>query len=637
MFHQKNPALEDLSKVQKRIRSDALRKYRELMLSLCKAHVDVPGCAEIRQALLDGNYAHLLDVADDMVSQKYDTAALHYAVHQLASCIRKFPFPPDLAKTDPKGKATTTFFAAEHHCKRVNQRLCARRRVFRRAAPYENEIDQARKWVAYVIGDSPDMASVYENCGFGPGASLGVHGDATNVGRKLLASRWSVTPGAYHYGFVSVINHRHFRSLLSGYDEGGFVTGLGIVHESARYDEKILVVKHNKIQFVPKTARTFRGIATEPLLNGFLQKGVDITMRIRLKRIGIDLSRQEPNAEFARLGSLDDSDNGFVTIDLRGASDGVSIELVRELLPPAWFELLNKLRSREYELDGKVHRFHKFCSMGNGFCFPLETLVFAAACRAVGAGRPGIDFRVYGDDIVVRKKYAADLIALLCYWGFSTNNEKTFLNGPFRESCGSDYFGGEDVRPFILDDPFDSVENIFKYLNLTGANPLWRKFFAPVRHLVLRWLPDRWRLYRPYPGDVDSGIDPYDGDEHLFCPSCRFGRPLNDEIHVSVVGDTWVRRKTRVYGPYTWIWRELAHRAVTDKGLREDASYQDALMFAALAGNASEAPFTLRRTTRTKVVEKHHPGATSQWTPADLSEEFFREVGPRRPSEMFIR
>lgn len=635
MSHQKNPALEDLSKVQKRFRSDAHRKYRELMLSLCKAHADVPGCAELRQCLLDEDYARLLDVADEMVSQQYETAALHYAVHQLASCIRKFPFSPDLAKTDPEGKATTTFLASEHRCRRINQRLVARRRVSRRAAPYENEIDQARRWIAYVLGDSPDMASIYENCGFGPGASIGVHGDATNAGRKLLVQQWSVSPGAYHYGFVSILNHRHFRSHLCGFDGGGFASGLGVAHERVRYDKRIVVVKHNKIQFVPKTARTFRGIATEPLLNGFLQKGVDITMRIRLKRIGLDLSKQEPNAELARLGSIDDSDDGFVTIDLRGASDGLSIELIRELLPPEWFRLLNQLRSREYELKGSVHRFHKFCSMGNGFCFPLETLVFAAACRAVGAGRPGIDFRVYGDDIVVRKKYAADLIALLCYLGFSTNKEKTFLQGPFRESCGSDYFGGEDVRPFILDDAFDSVENVYKYLNLTGANPLWREFFAPARQLVLRWLPERWRLFRPYPGEVDSGIDLYDGDEHLSCPSCRFGKPLNDEVHVSIVGDTWQRRTTRVYGPYTWIWKELEHRACPDSGMREDAFYQEALMFAALAGYASHAPFTHRRKTRTKVVEKHHPGATSQWTPADLpGVKPWLRVGSRKPRDM---
>ena len=633
MTRHKDQELLDLSKAQRSMQGRGLHKLRELLLVLCKAHADIEFVPTLRALVIQSNWAAVLDYADVLTSQKYGDAELHFCAHQFASLIRKYPFPPSLAGTDPKGTALAKFFASEHRCKRINQRFAARRRVSRRAAPREYALHAMRKWIAYVLGDAPNMDVVYENCGFGPGASLGIHGNATNFARKILADSWTVTPGAYHLGFVSVLNHVHLRSLLAP-SCNGFASGLGIAVERLTYDAKVTVVRHNNIQFVPKTARTFRSIATEPLLNGFLQKGIDILMRLCLKRIGIDLQKQEPNAEMALLGSLDDSEEGFVTIDLSAASDSVARELVRELLPPDWYVLLDRARSREFQLDGQVHTYHKFCSMGNGFCFPLETLIFAAACHAVGAGTPGKDFRVYGDDIVVRKKYAAPVIELLNYLGFKTNREKTFTEGPFRESCGKDYFNGVDVRPYILDEALESIESLYKILNSTNGNERWQRFFQSVRPVLLRWVPAQFRYFRPYPGEVDTGIDASNCDEYLTCPTCEFKRPLRKEDVVTVIGDTWRRRSTRLYGPATWVWKELSHVPVRDSGARRHDEYYLALMYGAMAGVSSHLPFTIRRQVDTKVVEKHHPGATSQWLPAQFVDRDLR-AGFRDPALAF--
>lgn len=241
---------------------------------------------------------------------------------------------------------------------------------------------------------------------------------------------------------------------------------------SDKFRERVRLVEHNKITFVPKTAKTHRSIAVEPLVNGYVQKGIDQVMRKRLRRIGIDLSDQSGNSEYARLGSLDNSDQSFVTIDLSMASDSLATEVVRQLVPAAWFELLNALRSKSFLLDDVEYKFEKFCSMGNGFCFPLQTLIFTAACKAVGAGVPGLDFKVYGDDIIVRRCHAEPVIRLLGELGFKTNTDKTFITGPFRESCGRDWFSGEDVRPFILDFRLDSVEALIKFHNLSVETSL---------------------------------------------------------------------------------------------------------------------------------------------------------------------
>jgi hypothetical protein len=96
----------------------------------------------------------------------------------------------------------------------------------------------------------------------------------------------------------------------------------------------------------------------------------------------------------------------------------------------------------------------KFSAMGNGYTFELETAIFLAICNAVYVTRgytPHVSKNVFvfGDDIIVETELAADVIAALRFFGFKPNEKKTFLSGPFRESCGGDYFEGVDVRPYF--------------------------------------------------------------------------------------------------------------------------------------------------------------------------------------------
>jgi len=60
---------------------------------------------------------------------------------------------------------------------------------------------------------------------------------------------------------------------------------------------------------------------------------------------------------------------------------------------------------------------------------------------------PG-NFGVFGDDIIVVKDAYNPMIRLLTYLGFRVNVEKSFGpdDGPFRESCGSDWYDGVNVR-----------------------------------------------------------------------------------------------------------------------------------------------------------------------------------------------
>jgi hypothetical protein len=224
------------------------------------------------------------------------------------------------------------------------------------------------------------------------------------------------------------------------------------------------VVEGSRITTVPKTAKIDRVIAVEPCMNMFIQKGIGKLIRLRLKRVGIDLDDQTLNQRMAASAFKDE----LATIDLKAASDSISLELVRSLLPPDWFQAMCLCRSEVGILpSGVKHRFAKISSMGNGFTFELESLIFWALCRSVQQLSGGADHRlgVYGDDLIIGRAHAHELIKILGYCGFDCNPEKTFLDGSFFESCGKHYFEGVDVTPVYVKEPIATSSRLLWYLN----------------------------------------------------------------------------------------------------------------------------------------------------------------------------
>ena len=190
-------------------------------------------------------------------------------------------------------------------------------------------------------------------------------------------------------------------------------------------------------------------------------------MRDRLRRFGIDLSSQERNKNLARIGSLT---KALATLDLSSASDMISIELVYHLLPIEWVFFLKYFRTPVVEYQGNRHVLEKFSSMGNGFTFPLESLIFYALAISCVEEKELFDcVSVYGDDIIIPVKYYDTLVQVLTCCGFSVNKSKSFKNGPFRESCGGDYYEGIDIRPVYLKDRLSGFD-AFRLHNFFSRN-----------------------------------------------------------------------------------------------------------------------------------------------------------------------
>ncbi len=591
----------DLRRTAQLLKRASFGLYTQVLARLLESQREHRFLQPIAVALRAKRWKEVYAAADFLSTQQYPTAHEHFVANQFTLLIKKYPWKPKLLGFDPELTAYQAFLAAEKRCGLINRKFSLLMLDPSRDK-LRAERGVARAWIRDLLGPRPDYRAIFRKCEFGQGASVGIHGDATHVIRKLSVEQgWTVTPGAIHHGFGGLLNNRHYlETLLEGkMIDGRWVVCLDYVAAFTAYARRMNVVTSNKISFVLKTAKTHRSIAVEPMLNGFVQTGIDQCLRLALKtKADIDLTDQSRNQRFARDGSIDDSEEGFVTIDLRGASNSNAVGPVEYLYPRGWVDLFHRTRSHYYEYNGLTAKYNMLCSMGNGFCFPVETITFVALCIAAGAGTPGVDFTVYGDDIIVRKKHSVKLLSLLKHYGFSLNTEKTFLEGPFRESCGADWFKGEDVRPFTLDFAFDTVENFFKYLNLTQRSEKTSAFFAPVRSLVVRRLPTQYQFFRPLKGEVDSGIDSL-GDEHLTCQHCTFDRRSG-----------------------AWSWKELVRTPVSDRDRILRWEHEPWLMGVALRGSKS-VPYgptqglpdvAFRRKTRAKVARESY-ASTSNWLP----------------------
>lgn len=402
-------------------------------------------------SLLD-RYAY---VSSSLADTDVTASFLRYsALRQLEALCKKNLDLPGSSAPERKKAAFESFASSERKCWHTNVRL----------RHFQNHPSDIPIMVSKVLGLARNISDeicgpmtrltfhrICEQSGFGPGVNFSSQETEHKHLYYKVNGPHSVTEEALPYVKVLLNHSEHWKqSLIS---EGSTVTR----------------VRGNRVTTVPKTAVTDRTIAIEPSLNVFIQKGVDSYLKRRLRHSGVTLSNQERNYAPARMGSM--RPLHAATIDLSSASDTVSTEIVRWLTPSLWFTLLNDLRSREYTMDkGRTwQEYEKFSSMGNAFTFPLESLIFyalAKACTIVSGGNLQV-LRVYGDDIIIDPCAALLLYEVLEFAGFTPNTEKSFIFGPFRETCGADFLAGVDTRPvYVKRLPKSEVEsfNLFNRL-----------------------------------------------------------------------------------------------------------------------------------------------------------------------------
>lgn len=416
-----------------------------------------------------------------------------------------------------------------------------------------------RKLISDLIGDTVPLEAIFG--GFSGGASTSKSRTSSHPALKYLG-RADITSAAKWW----------FDLLLD---------------ESPLWKEcsdqlDVNLIEGNVLFTVLKSTEIDRCAAKEPDLNMYLQKGVGNYLRNSLRKVGINLNDQTRNQKLARIGSIDSS---LATLDLSSASDSISYELVAQFMPECWFGLLADLRSPSTKVDGEWHKNEMFSSMGNGFTFELESLLFwaiAKTCRNL-LGYRGV-VSVYGDDIIVESGYAHDLIWVLGVLGFSTNVEKSFIDGPFRESCGGHFENGYDISPFFVRQPIVTVRDAIKTANHIRE-------WAVVSPGMTILDPDAYSLWKYVadlvPDDLKGGIElgadyqlvshdtpnkrlvnsvskrnNYVGGYLLWLDTCGTRNACKDVIQTSeraINSSFWRKRRVRADGRKTpfYFWQEI--------------------------------------------------------------------------------
>lgn len=344
-------------------------------------------------------------------------------------------------RPDTREKAKTKFLEYEARCRETNRRIRAWRDVPRGdLSPSElllqSVISTAQYKISSVLGPFR-LVSLLELSRWGPRTTSSCKGLTVSSPEKF-ASRADTT-----FGFLP--RARLLMPLLPAWS-----AALADVDHGTLVNPTFHILAGNRITFVPKTSEIDRVIAVEPHINSFFQNGLGRMIRRRMRLIAkVDLEDQTLNQRLARHGSIY---NDIATIDLEGASDTISRELVRELLPEDWFSWLDAARSATGILDGVEIRYEKFSSMGNGATFDLESLIFWALASALSEIRGYNSFwiNVFGDDIVIPSGMYDEFSSILDSCGLIVNLKKSFHNSPFRESCGHDYLRGVPVRPVYV-------------------------------------------------------------------------------------------------------------------------------------------------------------------------------------------
>jgi hypothetical protein len=388
-------------------------------------------------------------------------------------------------------------------------------------------ISRVSSTIGRVLGPPPTLEQIAENAAWGPGTLNGYDFSSVQTGAELkFAATATATPMLIPIAEQVLQKYPAWHRQLTCQDGRLAVS----------------VLAHDQLFTVKKKFEMDRCAFKPPVLNAWLQRGIGITIRNRLQRVGLNLQfQQEVNREFARIGS---ATGLFATLDLSSASDSICRQMLKSILSPDWYTTLFATSAQVYQLSrsycerhgldpDSLHPYQMMSAMGCGYTFELETALFYAICTSVvpavwvlDSGKGGKAVRqwphvkVYGDDIIVPSAYAARVISALTLFGLSVNEQKSHIGRSpgFRESCGGDFLYGAAVRPLYIQRKLCDGPAIVRtanrvlemaaarYEEFTGDDRFLDRSLAPLHSGLVNLLPARVRRFLKTPPFVTGGL-----------------------------------------------------------------------------------------------------------------------------------
>lgn len=321
---------------------------------------------------------------------------------------------------------------------------------------------------------------------------------------------------------------------------------------------------------VPKSWKTYRTITPLTLLSLFYSYGVGKQVTERLQKAGLDIRKlQHRHRKLVKQFSMSRT---HATADLSAASDSLTSEILNRILPRPWYVALKKAMTHQvvYNLAGKTVQAYteSVLPMGNGFTFPVETLIFYCIIKAIGdLAEVGGLFSVYGDDLIYPSRLHKYVVGIFPHLKLVLNLDKTFVSYPFRESCGSDYYRGCDVRPFFLQGERELLTRTqylaFLYKTYNGLTRRWDEdeIRSTLRYLLIEIASVTSSILRVPPGFPDTaGIKV---ENPGVVPLGMFELPLSPIVANFCNGSRWFaftylsstssRRFVKLVEPYYWL------------------------------------------------------------------------------------
>lgn len=439
-----------------------------------------------------GTASRLLVRRNRLVSTPQQTAEALKLVRQVCFSFYKLEIPHDEKVNQ---KVLTDFVACDRELPEE----------IRGVTPFHDSVIRcARSLISFVLSGSDPLEIIPKH---GPGAVA--------TGEKA----WEKPVFKRYYSRLSNVYH---------YDQYFF---FNLAHLCDRLQEfgslESLEVGTAKVELVPKDSRGPRLISCEPLEYQWIQQGQNALLVKTIESHPLTAGRinftdQGVNRRLSLESSKYESTlSSLVTLDMKEASDRVSLALVKALFPPNWYDALYASRTASTCLpDGTIVNLKKFAPMGSAVCFPVEALIFWAIGVALTCCKHiGNDFRrlrakltdrsdrqrgcedprswyVYGDDIICNGENAPDYIQLISTLGLKVNLEKSCLAGLFRESCGVDAYSGINVTPVKFHSRWSSRLTAESFPSWVAySNLLWEKGY----YRSADWLLEQLQAIRVVP------------------------------------------------------------------------------------------------------------------------------------------
>jgi hypothetical protein len=455
--------------------------------------------------------------------------------YQLETLLKRYCFANDVYTQDELKEKTIKSFI------QTQERLCNIPIVH--TITKSMVISNARKIVKTILG-SYDPSVHHSLCRFGTNAAVGIPFSKAYLDERM-AMLISGSAGHIDWFTTDILPKDNILA--------------DCIHACQTKKQHYTQCEALQLTCVPKSYKAYRGIMPNTQLGGFYSNGLGDYITERLLDAGINISNlQMKHQRWAKMFS---SSRTHVTADLSAASDSFTSELVNKLVPRAWYNALKLGRIQHANVGGQLVYMTSFMSMGIGFTFPLQTLLFYALIKAIGAitDTKGL-YSVYGDDLIYPRKIHNFVVGLFPSLGFILNEDKTYAFTHFRESCGGDYYRGVDVRPFNPEGESQRLARqpyvMFLYRVVNGLRRRWHECEIPVTlHFLKREIlsHDSIILQVPpsYPDDSGWKVDKVVRDMYFFPVVTNvkiYGYSFN---YYSVCADL---RVALHQFPYYWDW-----------------------------------------------------------------------------------